>query len=184
MNISFGKKIPIGACQIINKVTKKPEDVTIFEHDCKDIEDFEYFKNLKGTWEYKNEVAKSALQKLKEPSSSQNTKIYSMETKRGKTTGIMEVVQYGKLCDVQHLESHYKGLYSLSGTSLLTHLAKEQLNYNSESIFVSNPALSARRFYTQHCFFKPYGPLALELNQKGMKKLIDKTEKTILNLEG
>lgn len=184
MNISFGKKIPIATCQIINEAAKKPETVTIFEHDCKDIEDFEYFKNLKGSWVYKNEIAKSALQKFNEPSSKSDTKIYSMETKRGKTTGIMEVSQYGKLCDVQHLESHYKGLYSLSGTSLLAYLAKEQLNYNAESIFVSNPALSARKFYTRHCFFEPYGPIALELNQKGMKKLINKTEKTILNLEG
>lgn len=178
------QKIPIATCQIINEAAKKTETATIFEHDCKDIEDFEYFKNLKGSWVYKNEVAKSALKKFREPQSSQNTKIYSMETPKGKTAGIMEVTQYGKLCDVQHLESHYKGLYSYVGTSFLTHLAKEQLNYNAESIFVSNPALSARKFYTQHCFFKPYGPLALELNQNGMKKLINKTEKTILNLEG
>ena len=188
MNISFGKKFPIASCSIINEACKQPQSATIFEHDCKDITDYEFFKNLSGIWEYKDNVAKAALDKFNFPLSNLGTKIYSLETNKGKITGIMETTEYGKTCVVEHLESHYKGLYSYSGSTLLAFLAQQKINQNVSSIYITNPAKKARRFYTQHCFFQQNGPLALELNKKGMEELIKKTKKktknAILDLKG
>ena len=188
MNIYFGKKIPIATCSILNRVTKTPENATIFEHDCKDKSDYKYFKDLANTWNYKEDVALQALRKYNSPLLNIGTKIYSIETSRGRTIGIMETSEYGKICDVQHLESQLKGLYSYTGSILLSFLAQQKLNQNINSIFVTNPAKSARKFYTDHCFFKECPPIALELDKKGMKKLIEKTEektkKEIINLQG
>lgn len=175
-NISFGKKIPISSCSIINKVTKQSQNATIFEHDCKDLTDYEFFKNLSVCWEYKDDIAKQALSKFHLPLSNLGTKIYSLATQSGKTIGIMEVCEYGKICDVQHLESQLKGLYGYTGSTLLSFLAQKKLNQNISSIFVSNPAKSARKFYTDHCFFKNCPPIALELDKKGMENLIQKTQ--------
>ena len=187
MQISFGRKIPVATCSVINKVNKAPQKAIIFEHDCCDKKDYEYFINLPNRWEYKEEVAAQALRKHNYPLSNLGTKIYSIETATGRAIGIMETYQNGKMCDVQHLESKLKGLYGYTGSTLLSFLAQEKLNQNISSIFVSNPAKSARKFYTEHCFFKDCPPLALKLDKTNMERLIKKTQKKtkdkILNLE-
>jgi len=188
MNISFGKKIPIASCSVINRITKLPQSAIIFEHDCKDVSDYEFFKNLSDSWEYKDEVAKQALNKFRMPLSNLGTKIYSLSTQNGRTIGIMETSEYSKFCDVQHLESQLKGLYGYTGSTLLSFLAQEKLRQNVSSIFVSNPAKSARTFYKDHCFFKNSPPIGLELDKKGMKNLIEKTQRKaqsqIMDLRG
>ena len=100
------------------------------------------------------------------PLSNLGTKIYSLSTQNGRTIGIMETSEYGKICDVQHLETQLKGLYGYSGSTLLSFLAQEKLKQNISSIFVSNPAKSAKAFYKDHCFFKNSPPIALELDKK------------------
>ena len=177
MKISFGRKIPIASCSVINRVSKQPQSAIIYEHDCKDKEDYKYFENLSDSWNYKEEVALQAYRKCKSPASNIGTKIYSIETQSGKTIGIMETFELGKTCTVEHLESHLKGLYGYTGSILLSFLSHEKLRQNIDSIFITNPAKNARNFYTQHCFFKECPPIALELDKKGMENLIQKTQK-------
>jgi len=188
MQISFGKKIPIATCSIINKVTKQPQNVTIFEHDCKDKEDYEYFMNLAGAWNFKENVALQAYSKHNLPSTNMGTKIYSMETQSGKTIGIMETYELNKTCTVEHLEAHQRGLYGYIGSSMLAYLSQRNLINNISSIVITNPSKNARKFYKEHCFFTDCPPIALEINRNDMKKLIEKTksktQSPIIDLRG
>ena len=188
MTISFGKKIPVATCNIKNSTNMQPCHATIFEHDCADISDYEEISNLKGHWEYKDAIAKEALKKYEHPISNIGTKIYSISTQTGKTVGLMETCEYNKMCSIEHLESHYKGLYQGIGTALLSFLAQQKTKQNVSHIFVTNPAKTAKKFYTEHCFFNKTDTIALELNREGMTKLIakheDKTKSPIINLKG
>ena len=183
-NISFGKQIPKATCSILNKVTKQPQKVMIYEHDCKGMEDYEYFKNLPTTWDFKETIAQSAKSKFRLPISNLGTKIYSMETESGKTVGIMETNELGKICTVEHLESHYGGLYSYIGTVLLAFLSKEKIKDNVSLIAIPNPSPTAEKFYTQHCFYEKTMDIALEANRKNMQNLVEKAEeKTASTIE-
>ena len=188
MNISFGKKIPIASCQIINKVTKQQQTAIINEHDCKDISDYKYFANLTGEWNFKDEVALKAWNKQNFPLTNIGTKIYSIETQNGRTIGLMETCELGKICTVEHLESHKRGLYGYTGTNLLAFLSQEKLKENARLIVITNPTKNARKFYKEHCYFKECPLIALELDRCGMKKLIQKaqskTQSPIIDMEG
>lgn len=175
-NISFGKQIPKATCSIINNVSKRPQKVTIYEHDCEDLKDYEYFKSLPSSWDFKETVSISAKSKYRLPLSNLGTKIYSMETDSGKTVGIMETCELGKICTLEHLESHYNGLYSYIGTMLLAFLSKEKIHDNVSLIVIPNPSPTAEKFYTQHCYYRKNHEIALEANRESMKSLIQKAE--------
>jgi hypothetical protein len=46
--VSFGKKIPVAKCHIIDNQKKKAVPATVYEYDCKNADDVEDLKSANG----------------------------------------------------------------------------------------------------------------------------------------
>ena len=55
--VSFGKKIPISNCKVVDKKENKLINATLYEYDCKDLGDYYDVKDLKGRWNFKDMIA-------------------------------------------------------------------------------------------------------------------------------
>lgn len=188
MNISFGKKIPILQCQILNPQTKKYIPATIFEYDCKDNKDADDINEIDGYWLFKNEIFFSAKDKIQSPSRHKDIRIFSLENKQGKTLGLMQCKKNKNTYDINLIEKRYLDKHKYVGTLLLAAAAKETIKDRADKLTVSSPFQEAREFYINGCGFRTTSTKTLEMDKKQIKEFIKTTEiKTnapIINLQG
>ena len=188
-NISFGAKLPVATCQIYNKKTKEFDSATVFEHDCKDSFDVDYFRNAPGKWKYQREIAEDAEMKFYYPGIFTNSRFYSIENEDQIPIRMIEFDKYDDCADVQLFETKQRNKYKYTGSNLLATIAKEGLKEGKTSLIISDPVESAMKFYEEKCGFKRIiGTPQLELDAKGMEDLISKTENktqgNIIDLRG
>jgi len=53
-SISFGAKIPVAKCQVLDKRENKFINATVYEYDCKDLEDIFEVGDLDESWEFQD----------------------------------------------------------------------------------------------------------------------------------
>ncbi len=188
MNISFGKKVPIMQCKVVNTKTMEYIPATIFEYDCKDKTDADDINAIDGYWFYKNEIFFTAKDKIQFPKKKRDIRIFSLENNKGKTIGLMQCSKNGNQCDVNLLEKRFLDKHKYVGSVLLAAAAKETLKSQADKLTVSSPVPEARDFYINGCGFKATSTKNLEMNQEQIEKFIKQTEQKtnspIINLQG
>lgn len=188
MNISFGKKIPIMQCQIVNTRTSEFVPATIYEYDCKDRKDADDINNIDGYWFFKNEIFFNAQDKIQFPKKYQNIRIFSLENNKGRTLGLMQCQKSGNQYDISLLEKRFLDKHKYIGSVLLAAAAKETLKSKAEKLIVSSPLPEAKDFYINECGFKTTSTKSLEMSQEQIKKFIRQTEQKtnspIINIQG
>ncbi len=186
MQISFGKKIPISTCNIYNKGAQKYERATLYETDCKDMDDVFYFKNIEGSWQYKDSVATRVFSKYLSISKTKPEgingidsacdKFYTLETQDGYIAGICETQPYKNNTNVRYIESNPDKLYKYSGQAMLAIIAKLILR-TGQDLEINSSAFEAMNFYSKVCNFNQNDTgLGFELPQEDMEDFIQRTE--------
>ena len=185
MNISFGKKIPISKACVLDRQENKFKDVTLYEFDGKDSSDIDYFACQTGKWSsLKSNITIDLYDKHKKSKENNNArsiekKFYSMEAEEGKSIGVCETFGFGFYTDIHYLECNPELNYKYTGQTMLASIAKQLLKKNDSPVLgVSDPADSARTFYTQECGFVPQyeNSRELELNKEQMTSFIQTVE--------
>ena len=160
MQISFGKKIPIAKCNIINKKTKKPENATIFEYECNSRSDLERLSMLAEDkkWEYGYCIWSNGYNKNHSPNSIYGqVGVYSIEDSKGRTVCICDTVEDEKEIIVKHIESRKNSPYKYAGQNMLAMLAKKVITTNREDLFINDGQPDAQDFYKVKCRFDIVG---------------------------
>lgn len=185
--VSFGKKIPIALCQIQNKKSKEFSYATIYEHDAKDKEDIDYFKNLPKRWRFKNQVADNIAMKHDFRLIFENDRYFSIENKEGTPIGIMQINEDDAFTDIEYIESHARKRYSYIGTWLVAIAGIETLKKQHDKLIITDALKPAQPFYIKHCGFKKNNEI-LEMKEKEIKKFLKQTQKKthsqIIDLRG
>lgn len=176
MNISFGKKIPIMQCQVQNNRTKMFVPSTVYEYDCTSKKDAYDIDEIEGYWIFKPQIFHQAKDKCSQPIKYQNLKIYSLETNKGETLGMMVTDKDGENTDVDVLETKYMSGHKYVATSLLSAAAQETLKKGHKKLTVKQPIPDVRNFYISGCGFNETNGRTLEIKNEELKNLIERTE--------
>jgi len=159
-HISFGAKIPIAKCNIINKKTKKPETATIFEYECNSRSDLERLSMLADDkkWEYGYCIWSNGYNKNHSPNSIYGqVGVYSIEDSKGRTICICDTMEDDKEIIVKHIESRKNSPFKYAGQNMLAMLAKKVIKTNREDLFISDGQPEAQDFYELKCGFNTIG---------------------------
>ena len=174
--INFGAKIPIAKCQIQKTLTKASMPATIYEYDCKDVEDWVALKNQKGSWAYLGLFTERMLDKYNLSKAMEDFKCYVIEGQKGELLGFVQTKDRLLSTDIQLLETSANKEYKYTGKTLLSTVAKIALRENRNNLTVSYPVDSALDFYVKGCGFEPTRATLLRMNKEGMQELISKTQ--------
>ena len=152
--ISFGKKIPVAQCNIVNKKTNQNTRATVFEYDCKDKEDIIELKKIaeSGSFEYGYCVYFNAEEKY----SSQiyyydEFGIYTIENSDGETIGICSTRENEDETNINFIETEHEK-YRFIGRSFIELLGKKTLDNNRKWLFLRNVQEGAKEIYKRWGF--------------------------------
>lgn len=199
--ITFGKKIPMAKCAVVENSTGKKHSVLISELDCKDLSDIELVSQNKGQFDFKGVI--SQLMKNKHFKLNPNSKKYDIpkiyeplndhffisELEDGTALGICEtyINPYKKDTCVDFIETEKSKKYKYAGQTMLAALGLNTLKNSRENLVINVPLESAKPFYTDVCGFNEISNKKLEMNQENIKEFIKtveaRTKTPIIDLE-
>ena len=171
MNISFGKKIPIMQCQVQNIKTGNFVPSTVYEYDCNDPSDANKIDEIDGYWIFKPQIFYQAKDKHSQPNKYANTRIFSLETQKGETLGLMVTDKDKKNNDVDVLENKFMSGHKYVGTSLLAAAALETIKQGYDKLTIKQPIPEVRPFYIDKCGFRETNGRPLELTKEELPVL-------------
>ena len=152
--ISFGRKIPVAQCNIMDKKTNQNTRATVFEYDCKDKEDIDELEKIaeSGRFEYGYCVYFNAEEKY----SSQiyyydEFGIYTIENSNGKTIGICSTRENENETNINFIETEHEK-YRFIGRSFIELLGKKTLDNNRKWLFLRNAQEGAKEIYKRWGF--------------------------------
>ena len=185
-NISFGAKIPIATCGIINKSTGESEAATIYEYDCKDFSDVETIEKIadESPWEYAHCILLSANNKFNNIKKNKYTceNIYALENKDGKTLNLCCTNEGLDETTVNFIETKQKSGYKYCGQNMMATIAQKALNEFKNFIIIHRARQGAWKFYIRNCGFSPTGiqynssEIDMIMSSKRFEELVKKTE--------
>ncbi len=179
-SVSFGKKIPVASCKVKNNHTGKFERAKLYEYDCKDLADLQEFAKLPDYWGFKDAILSGMCEKkvvLDKHNVSTGVSYFVLQDKNDETIGICSakksLTDYGvKLIQTTPLKSH-----KYTGQAMLAALALVGLKENRNKFEIKYPTDEAMTFYTDKCCFqKGESKYHLEMDRRGMKKLLRKVQ--------
>ncbi len=176
--VTFGKKIPLIKCNILDWEEKKSVPALFFEVDCKDKEDLDFIKslkNLKKYWYYSRSIAEN-MEKKYSGKGEASKHFYFLKTKDNGIIGISEAEKLNDKIDLYYIETNQSGKFKYAGQSMMASLGKIILKEGKNNFNVIAPAYDAYSFYTKKCGFKPGKNGLLTMPAKKIPKLIRKTE--------
>lgn len=184
-SVSFGRKIPVVKCTVVDKAKNKPVSATIYCYDCADKQDYKEIQALPDVFYYKQEFTDGMRQKYYNSvfGEEDENQFYSLETKDGNILGIakihfMSMLNKGKNIILDLLQSNTGSNYKYVGQSLLAGLCSKADEENlTDSIIVLYPAESAVDFYSEKCGFEKAFGEALILQEKKFSGFIESTRK-------
>ncbi len=179
-NISFGKKIPVVDCQVRDNRTGKYIPVTMYEYDCYDQADIDEMRNLPECWSYNRAIANDMSEKkycLENLYSDAGISCYVLKNKKNETIGITSVRNSRTRSEVKLIQTAQNGKYKYAGQAMLASLALIALNDRKSTFKILYPTEEAMDFYKKKCKFKKSKQSSnLEMDQRGMKNLVKRTE--------
>ena len=176
--VSFGKKIPIAKCRIIDNQKRKTVPATVYEYDCKNSEDIETVQKTQGIWSFKdlienNMKRKMFLQLL--PNKKVLDHFYFIETDKGDMVGMSQVSDEIDGTNIKYIETQRNGRYKYAGSALLSGIGLNAYK-NGKKIKVAAPIEPALPFYIDKCGFKITPSDRLYLPADRIPELIENTE--------
>lgn len=190
-SMPFCAKIPIAKCNIFDRQNQNYTQATMYEYNCKDIEDISFFKQLEenSKWQFADIFAQKA--RCKHAGMYENEKLYTLEDKNGTTIGICNIEEKLQEACLKFIESNNGKRYKYVGQNMLTILTGKALLLGKKSFKVQN-ALSDALFFYKKCGFKldneAFGKSRIDLyiKREAIAKLIQttqaKTNGKIINL--
>ena len=177
MLISFGKKIELGKCYITDRAKNEPVQASLIKFDCKDRSDSALIKNLGSSWKFNHSIADKMLDVYYRQRDTESPyEFYAIETQNGEIVGIAQTKNLGREMILDLIESEREKKYKYVGKNMISFLCAEALKKGKESIYIPNPVLNAREFYTKKCGFKiTKNEPSMELNKFGMKRALKTT---------
>ena len=153
-NISFGKQIPLMKSQVKDLKNNKFIPVTFSEFDCKDYDDIEKVFNCRN-WHFSPFIA-AEMNHKRCHNTNENINFYVMEDNDGNIIGLCETERSDHNINIKYIESKQQDKqYKYIGQTMLAMIGKILQQNNGHNIYVTNPAPTALRFYTDKCGFKP-----------------------------
>lgn len=190
MNISFGKKIPIAQCHILDRQQKKFVPATINEYDCTTMSDIREVRKLGNAWRFAptlayNMEAKNHCHYTKEPN---RNHFFNIEKENGEILGLAFCEEQGQTLDVHFLETKQNGLHKFAGQTLLASLGIYTVNNGKTKLRIKKSLKEAEDFYRKTCGFQPELKSSYLLTDRNIPSFIRQTEKRthypIINLQG
>lgn len=177
--ISFGKKIPIANCQIMDLSKNKYVKAKIVQYDCTDMSDVDDIRNLSSDWYFRKTVSNymGMDYQMKDTTRISPYSFYAMKTPRGETIGYAQTKDMGGDLVLDILESEPNKKYKYVGTNMISCLSGLALkNKKYKRLYIPNPLKCARSFYIDQCGFKENSrSCTLMLDRGGMKKSLKNT---------
>ena len=199
--ITFGNKIPMAKCAVVENSTGKKHSVLISELDCKNSEDIDLIAQSKGSWDFKGiisqfmknkyfklnpQLKKDNISKIYDPL---NDHFFISELEDGTTLGICSTFTnpYKKDTCVEFIETERSKKYKYAGQTLLAALGLNTLKNSRENLIINVPLESAKPFYIDVCGFSKVSEKKLEMKEEDIKEFIktveSRTKSPIIDLE-
>lgn len=155
--ISFGKKIPISKCQVIDKQEKKLINATLYEYDCKDLFDFYDVSQLDDSWKFKDAIASVMhLQYMQTRIGVRNKdmKFYCIKNNNDETLGLCQTDEKANNIDVKIITTNRNNKYKYVGQVLLAQLAQKITQTGGGTLKIKRPLAEVRDYYEKVCGFR------------------------------
>ena len=155
--ISFGKKIPIANCKILDTQKKVPVEAIFFEYDCKDHKDSIEVGSISGKWAFKNVISAGMERKFKNHLRGKSqipNAYYGLQTSDGKVLGLVSAENYTNRTEIEYITRDLSTDYKYVGQMMLAQLAKMALDENKYNLIINNPINDNYEFYRTCCGFR------------------------------
>lgn len=175
--ISFGAKIPVGKCQVLDCYSKKFVDATFYQYDCQDLEDVVEISSVNCDRDCKDAM-KTGIQLEHLGISNPGFSYYCLKDDKDRIIGLCYTYDKDGVKKVKYIASALDGQHKYAGQAMLASLAKKCLNSNTKDFIIEAALSSAWNFYEQTCGFVPIdNSLNLGMNRWGMHEFVEKVEK-------
>lgn len=175
-SISFGAKIPVGKCQILDCYNKKFVEATFCQYDSEDLEDIVEISSVNCEKDCRDAM-RTGLQLERLGISNPGFSYYCLKDDNGDIAGLCYTHDVDGVKKVKYIASVLDGRHKYAGQAMLASLAKKSLNSNTNKIVIEAALSSAWDFYEKTCGFKPVeGVSNLEMDRLGMHEFVGKVE--------
>lgn len=186
--ISFGKKIPIANCKVLDAKSKKSIEATFFEYDCKDHKDSLEVAYLGGKWAFRDALSTGMERKFRRylrGKPQEPYRYYGIQTTNGQILGLCNTADYATHTDVEYIARDLSKNYKYVGQMMLAQIAKQTLVNDKRQLIIKNPTDDNYGFYEKGCGFEfcdEYG-FDMQMERKKMAQFVmnieDKTNCSI-----
>lgn len=187
--LSFGRKIPINQCQILDKQQNKYIEATVYEYDCKELHDVFEVSSLDATWTFKDLLTTSMHTKFMNNLIGRDNgaeHFYCIKDKKGEMLGLCQAQETENSIDVRLLVSKPDKKHKYIGQSMLSTLGEIVLKTGKEKLGAKTVLTDVRDFYEKKCGFKrcpkdskKFGQ-DYEITREDIPKLIKETKRKTL----
>ena len=179
MNISFGRKIPIAKCHILDKEQKSFVPATVYEYDCTTKGDIQEIRKLDDSWRFTPTIANNMSIKNHSYYTQQpnHNRFFNIQKDTGEILGLAFCEEQGKSIDVHFLETKQDDKNKFVGQALLASLCIFTLNNGQTQLRVKSALKTAEDFYKKTCGFKQELKSSYLISDRHMPKFIKQTEK-------
>ncbi len=155
--ISFGKKIPLARCKVLDNQKQEFVDATFFEYDCKDHKDSLEISYLDGRWAFRETIATGMERKFRRylrGKVQEPYKYYGLQTTDGKILGLCNTADYTTHTNIEYVTRDLSKDYKYIGQMMLAQIAKQTLVENKKQLIIKNPLDYCQDFYEKGCGFE------------------------------
>ena len=174
--ITFGAKIPVGKCRILDCNNKKFVDATFCQYDYKDLDDILELFTINCDRNCRD-VMKTGLELGLEGDIDPGYSHYCLKDDKGKILGLCYTYDKDGVKKVKYIVSVLDGKHKYVGQAMLASLARKSLNTGTKKLVIEAALSSAWDFYANICGFRPIGETYnLDMNRYGMVEFVRKVE--------
>lgn len=158
-NIAFKAIIPKFKTQVLNKKSKKFEQVTFCEVDCKNKNDYKIFSKLAKTWDFGACLKQSAQWKYENFTAGRDDRRnhYILRKKNGEIIAICRTSNTPDNIQIDFLESKPNSKYRFAGQMIISSIIKEAFKKNCNEIVIPAALNGTDDFYMGACGFRKVG---------------------------
>lgn len=175
-SISFGAKIPVGRCQILDCDNKKFVGATFCQYDGQDLEDIVELSSVDCYQDCKDAM-KTGLQLELLGVANPGFNYYCLKDDNGEIAGLCYTFDENGVKKVKYIASVLDGKHKYAGQAMLASLAKKSLNSDTKKLVIETALSSAWDFYERTCGFKPIEDTSnLGMSRYEMHKFVERVE--------
>lgn len=175
-SITFGAKIPVGKCQILDCDNKKFVDATFCQYDYEDLEDIVELSRINCDRDCRDAM-RTGLELERLGVSNPGFNYYCLKDDNGEIVGLCYTYDVDGVKKVKYIASVLDGKHKYVGQAMLASLAKKSLNSGTKKLVIEAALSSAWDFYERICGFKPIEDTSsLGMDRYEMCEFVEKVE--------